>query len=92
MARVTRKPQAPSSYGKPNFKYQREAEEEGHLSMQILREITRKVKRPFPGISRIKASPKTPSPSVKSRRPTLFGLYHRLSKALIQNGDVPQQD
>lgn len=39
MARVTRKPQAPSSYGKPNLKCQREEEEEGHLSMQILRQV-----------------------------------------------------
>lgn len=46
---------------------------------------TTKAKRPLQGRSRKRASPKTPSPSTKSkksRRPILYGHYHRLQETL----------
>lgn len=46
---------------------------------------TTKAKRPLQGRSRKRASPKTPSPSAnskKSRRPVLYGHYHRLQETL----------
>ena len=56
---------------------------------------TRKAKRPLQGSSRKKASPKTPSPSSKSkksRRPVLYGHYRRLHAALNQYEKKPEQD
>lgn len=56
---------------------------------------TVKVKRPLPGSSRKKASPRTPRPSTKSKRskgPILYGHYHRLQETLKRYENEPEED
>lgn len=56
---------------------------------------TVKVKRPLQGSSRKKASPRTPRPSIKSKRskgPILYGHYHRLQETLKRYENEPEED
>nr|XP_031302213.1 uncharacterized protein CXorf51A-like [Camelus dromedarius] len=56
---------------------------------------TMQVKRSLQGSLRRKASQKTTTPSVKSKKakgPTLFGHYHRLNETLNQNQTEPEEN
>lgn len=94
MAKVTMKPQAPSSYIQPTPSTKEKKKKATcpfrTRSQGKVPKTTVRVQRRLQRSSRKKASPKTPSSSFKSkksRKPTLFGHYHRLNEALNQNGN-----
>lgn len=96
MAKVTRKPQAPTSYRQPipstKDKKKKATCPFRARSQGKVPKTTMRVRRCLQRSSRKNTSPKTPSPSFKSkksRKPALFGHYHRLNEALNQNGNKP---
>lgn len=96
MAKVTRKPQAPNSYRQPTPSIKEKKKKVTcpfwARSQGKVPKTTMRVQRCLRRGSRKKASLQTPSPSFKSkksRKPTLFGHYHRLNEALNQHGNKP---
>lgn len=94
-------PRTPRSSVKP--KKSRRAARHGHYPKvnEALRrrekepKASARGKRPFRGSSGKKAPPRSPRPSIKSKRsrgPILYGHYHRLHEALRRYENEPEED